>query len=408
VAVRVPAGAREWAATAARVLLAGVWAWAAIGKLGDPAASVRAVRAYRLLPEWLAQGVGYGLPFLELALAVLLLVGLATRLAAVVSAALLVVFLAGIVSAAARGLQIDCGCFGGGGDLAAGQSTRYTTEIVRDSALLLVALALARWPRGRLALDDGVRRTGEGSVPEVRVGPRRTAEARRRAAELEQRRRAAGDRRVRLAGALAGVLLVLVTGAGVAVQAVRVGGPAGPRPQAVTLDGGVSLGRDSARVVIDLYEDPQCPSCRQFEIEAGPALADWVDSGLARVRYHVVSFLDRASTNRFSSRAANAMYCAADAGAFLRFHDLIYANQPPEGGAGQTDDQLVALGTRAGISSDAFGQCVRTGRYADFVARITDKSSKDGVLGTPTVLVDDKPVQPVTLADLRTVVNGAS
>lgn len=407
-AVRVPVGARQWAATAARVLLAAIWAWAAIGKLGDPAASVRAVRAYRLLPEWLAQGIGYGLPFLELTLAVLLLLGLATRLAAAVSVALLVAFLAGMVSAAARGLQIDCGCFGGGGDLAAGQSTRYTVEIVRDSLLLLVALALARWPRGRLALDDRVRQSAAGAVPEVRVGPRRTAEARRRAAELAERRRLAGERRVRRAGAVAAVLLVLVTGFGIAVQAGRVTGPAGPRPQAVTLNGGVVLGKGGAPVTIDVYEDPQCPACQRFENESGSTLAGWIDTDRARVRYHVISFLDRASTNRYSSRAANAMYCAADAGAFLRYHDLIYTEQPPEGSTGPSNDVLAVLGRQAGVTSDTFGQCVRTGRYADFVSRISEQASKDGVLGTPTVLVDGQPVQPLTLANLRAAVSRAS
>ena len=181
----VPVAAREWAATAARLLLAGVWAWAGVTKIGDPAAAVRAVRAYRLLPEWLAQGVGHGLPFLELTLAALLLAGLATRLAAVVSAGLLAVFLAGMVSAAARGLQIECGCFGGGGDLAAGQSTAYTWEIVRDVALLLVALALSRWPRSRLAADTAVRATAESKVDSGRMGPRRTAEARRIATQID-------------------------------------------------------------------------------------------------------------------------------------------------------------------------------------------------------------------------------
>ena len=67
-----PAGWRPWAGLAARLLLAAVWAWAALAKIGDPAAAVRAVRAYRILPEWLAKAVGYGLPFLELGLAALL------------------------------------------------------------------------------------------------------------------------------------------------------------------------------------------------------------------------------------------------------------------------------------------------------------------------------------------------
>lgn len=401
-------GLLRWAATVVRLVLAGVWLWAALGKIGDPAASVRAVRAYRLLPEWLAQGVGYGLPFLELTLAALLLLGLATRFAAAASAALLVVFLVGMISAAARGLQIECGCFGGGGDLAAGRSTAYTLEITRDSVLLLLAVALVVRPLSRLALDDRIRRSGAAAVPEGRVGPRRTAEARRRLAELEERRRLAGERRVRVAGVLAAVLLVAVTGSGLAIQHARASGPAGPAPQAVTADDGAIVGRSDARVTIDLYEDPQCPVCKQFESEAGPTLATWVESGRARVRYHVISFLDRSSANRFSSRAANAMYCAADAGVFQRFHDAVYANQPPEGSAGPANEELVALGRTVGATSDAFAQCVLTGRYADFVTRISEQSSKDGILGTPTVLVNGNGLQPVTLANLTAAVNGLS
>lgn len=391
--------------TVLRVVLAGVWAWAAVAKIGDPAAAVRAVRAYRLLPEWLAQGVGYGLPFLELALAVLLLLGLATRLAAVVSAVLFAVFLAGIVSAAARGLRIECGCFGGGGETA---STSYPLEIVRDAVLLLLAVALAAWPRSRFALDETLRRAGTQAVPQVRVGPRRTAEARRRAAELQAAREAAGRRRVLLATVLSAASLLAATGAGVAVQHARASGPAGPQPQAVSETGGVTIGRSGAQVTIEVYEDPQCPACRQFEIEAGPAIARWVESGRAAVRYHVVSFLDGQSANKFSSRAANAMYCAADAGIFQRFHDLVYANQPAEGTPGPPDEQLVVFGRQAGATGSEWTQCVQGGKYADFVSRVSERASRNGVIGTPSVFVDDRPVQPVGLAALTAAVNDAS
>jgi protein-disulfide isomerase len=400
--------AREWAATLARVVLAAIWAWAGASKIGDPAAAVRAVRAYRLLPEWLAQGVGYGLPFLELTLAVLLLAGLATRVAAVASAALLAVFLAGMVSAAARGLQIECGCFGGGGDLAAGQSTSYPWEIGRDAALLLVSLALARWPRSRLALDDRVRASAASTVDAHRVGPRRTAEARRRMVELADRRRREGERRVRIAGAAAVVLLLLVGGVGVAMQAGRDSAPAGPTPQAVTAENGVTIGRADARVVVDLYEDPQCPACRQFEQEIGPSLAEWIQSGSTKVNYHVVSFLDRASSTHYSSRAANAFYCAADAGVFVRYHDLLYAAQPAEGTPGLPDDQLVQFGRQAGATSDSFAQCVTSGRYSGFVGEITERSSRAGVVATPTVLVNGAPIQTPTLEAVRAAVNEAS
>lgn len=150
--------AQPWLSTAARLVLAGVLGVAGLLKLPDPAQSVRAVRAYDLLPEGMVQAVGYGLPVLEVALAVLLLIGLATRLAAVGAAVLMGLFLVGVGSAAARGLTIDCGCFGGGG-LVAPTETRYTSEIVRDTALLGLALLLVRWPHSRVALDAHLART---------------------------------------------------------------------------------------------------------------------------------------------------------------------------------------------------------------------------------------------------------
>ena len=118
----------------------------------DPQSSVAAVRAYRLLPSSLVTIVGWGLPFAEIALGVLLLAGIATRLVAVASAVLLLVFIAAVTSAAARGLSIDCGCFGGGGDVAPGQAA-YGIEIVRDVGLLLLAAWLVWQPRSRLTLD---------------------------------------------------------------------------------------------------------------------------------------------------------------------------------------------------------------------------------------------------------------
>jgi uncharacterized membrane protein YphA (DoxX/SURF4 family) len=143
--------AGPWLATVARLVLGGVFVVAGVLKMPDPAAAVRAVRAYRLLPEPLVAPVAFGLPVLEIAVGLALLLGVFVRTAAIASAVLLVVFLVGVGSAWARGLQIDCGCFGNGGQVAAGQ-TAYPLEVLRDGALLLVALALARWPASRLSL----------------------------------------------------------------------------------------------------------------------------------------------------------------------------------------------------------------------------------------------------------------
>jgi uncharacterized membrane protein YphA (DoxX/SURF4 family) len=140
-------------ATLARLVLGAVWLVAGLAKIGDLDESVRAVRAYRLLPEALAQVVGSALPLAEVLLGALLVVGLFVRVFAVVSALLLAAFVVGIASAWARGLQIDCGCFGSGGELAAGAQPTYGWELARDSGLLLLALLLARWPAGFYALD---------------------------------------------------------------------------------------------------------------------------------------------------------------------------------------------------------------------------------------------------------------
>jgi uncharacterized membrane protein YphA (DoxX/SURF4 family) len=140
-----------WGATAGRALLGGVFVVAGVLKIPDPAAAVRAVRAYRLLPEVLVGPVAFGMPVVEIAVGLALLAGVFVRAAAIASAVLLVVFMAAVSSAWVRGLQIDCGCFGGGGEVAAGQ-TAYGTELLRDAALLVIALALARWPDSHLAL----------------------------------------------------------------------------------------------------------------------------------------------------------------------------------------------------------------------------------------------------------------
>jgi uncharacterized membrane protein YphA (DoxX/SURF4 family) len=144
--------AAPWLATVARLGLGAVFVVAGILKLPDPAAAVRAVRAYRLLPEALVSPVAFGLPMIEIVVGLALLAGVFVRTAALASAVLLVVFIVAVGSAWARGLQIDCGCFGHGGQVAAGQ-TAYPTEVARDIGLLIVALGLAWRPRSRFALE---------------------------------------------------------------------------------------------------------------------------------------------------------------------------------------------------------------------------------------------------------------
>jgi len=143
----------RWFGLAARLVVGGVWIVAGALKLPDPGESVRAVRAYQLLPESVVPTVGHLLPVLEVVLGVCLVLGLLTRLAASVSVLLFAAFVFGISWAWAQGLQIECGCFGGGGT-SEGASSEYPWEIARDVGLAALSAYLLWRPRTRLALDS--------------------------------------------------------------------------------------------------------------------------------------------------------------------------------------------------------------------------------------------------------------
>jgi uncharacterized membrane protein YphA (DoxX/SURF4 family) len=146
-----------WISTVARLGLAAVFLIAGGLKVGDLAASGRAVNAYDLMSYDTAKIVGAVQPFLEIALGLLLLAGLAVRLSAAIAAVLLVVFIAGIASAWARGLQIDCGCFSKGGELTGGRTAEYGLEILRDLGFLVLAGILLVKPRTRYSVDGLLR-----------------------------------------------------------------------------------------------------------------------------------------------------------------------------------------------------------------------------------------------------------
>jgi uncharacterized membrane protein YphA (DoxX/SURF4 family) len=136
----------------ARLILGVVLIWAGAAKVTSPALSARAVRAYQILPYDLAGYVGYALPVVEVLVGLLLVIGLFTRASAVVGGLLMLAFIIGISSAWARGLSIDCGCFGGGGTIAAAQ-TQYPLEILRDIGVAACAAWLVVRPRTAYSLD---------------------------------------------------------------------------------------------------------------------------------------------------------------------------------------------------------------------------------------------------------------
>ncbi|WP_377642851.1 MauE/DoxX family redox-associated membrane protein [Oryzobacter terrae] len=144
---------RDLVGLLARLVLGVVLVYAGAAKVGSPLTAQRAVQAYEIFPMDLAGAIGLALPFVEVVLGVLLLLGLFTRPVAVVSTVLMLAFVAGIAQAWARGLTIDCGCFGGGGQIGADE-TRYPQEIARDLAFAAAGAWLAVRPRTLASLDQ--------------------------------------------------------------------------------------------------------------------------------------------------------------------------------------------------------------------------------------------------------------
>lgn len=145
---------------ALRLLLAAVFIIFGWNKAQDPAEMRVAIRAYQLVPEWSVHPMAAVLPYLEIAAGVLLLLGLATRIGAVLTALMMLAFIFGIAWAIALGLNIDCGCSGGGGAVAEGE-TQYTWDMIRDIGLLIAAVYLTVRPQSWLAVDNLNRRDGD-------------------------------------------------------------------------------------------------------------------------------------------------------------------------------------------------------------------------------------------------------
>ncbi|MCL1898314.1 MAG: DoxX family membrane protein [Micrococcales bacterium] len=149
--------AQPWVSLLLRLAIAAVALWAAIPKLVDIAQAQRATAAYQIFPVWASDLIGIAVPVVELAIAICLLAGFLTRYAAAVFGLMMVAFVVGIASAWARGLNIDCGCFGGGGELPADQAAKYGLEIARDVGLAAAATVLMIWPSSPASIDKVLR-----------------------------------------------------------------------------------------------------------------------------------------------------------------------------------------------------------------------------------------------------------
>ena len=148
---------------------------------------------------------------------------------------------------------------------------------------------------------------------------------------------------------------------------------------------GITFSNGAAKT-IDLWEDPQCPVCNTFEQANGEFIDDLVRTKKANVVYHVVSFLGNESVS-----AANAAYCAAGEGRYLDFHKAMYLVQPVLENSGfYSTENLIKIGSYAGLTTSTFSDCVTKGSKLDKVRAAYESMTKYKVQGTPTVFFNGK------------------
>ena len=144
--------AQPWLTLLARLILGGVLIAAGALKVGNLQKSAMAVRAYEMLPVWMANLLGYALPWIEIGIGLLLVFGALVKINGLLGALIMLAFIIAIAQAWARGLSIDCGCFGDGGAVDP-EDTKYLSTIIRDIGLLGLGVFLYFYPKGRFALD---------------------------------------------------------------------------------------------------------------------------------------------------------------------------------------------------------------------------------------------------------------
>lgn len=157
----------------------------------------------------------------------------------------------------------------------------------------------------------------------------------------------------------------------------------------------VLVGKDTAPVTIDVYEDFLCPICGTFEKTYGSDIKKAVEDGKLKIRYSMLPMLNgKSDPPGYSTDSANAALCVADDGKFTAFHAALFSKQPEEGEAGYTKDQLIKLGKEVGVTSAAFESCVQNNTYKTQLDELMSKTSNDPVLrdaetgrfrGTPSV-----------------------
>ncbi len=162
------------------------------------------------------------------------------------------------------------------------------------------------------------------------------------------------------------------------------------------MENGKAIGNPNAKVKIEVFEDFQCTSCKQYvdSVEKQLLTSTYISSGEVYYTLMEYPFIDTNSLTKESHQAANASMCALDQGKFWAYHDILYANQGVENGGSFNDKRLVAFAQSLGLDMTQFNQCFSQDKHSAEIEAEYQQGLSMGVTGTPTLFLNGKQVTP--------------
>lgn len=156
---------------------------------------------------------------------------------------------------------------------------------------------------------------------------------------------------------------------------------------------GLSLGDPNAPATIDVFEDFQCPACRNFTENTEPLVVqNLVATGKARYVFHNYPFIDDQSARKESDQAANAAMCASEQNEFWDMHSILFANWNGENLGAFSDRRLQAMAESIELDMDAFNSCFNANKYEAEIQSDLQLGQEMGVSGTPSIFVNGQQV----------------
>lgn len=166
-------------------------------------------------------------------------------------------------------------------------------------------------------------------------------------------------------------------------------------PEARPLANGKELGNPDAPVLVEVWEDFQCPACRTYSTDIEPlVIQNYVAPGQVRYVFRHYPFIDDRAPTRESDQSANASMCASEQDKFWEYHDYLFANWNRENAGAFSDKRLVAFAEALGLDMGEFNACFKENRYKDLIDQDLAAGNQAGVTGTPSVFVNGKIVRP--------------